>query len=66
MGDDKERHRGSPLWDEVIWNKGVGAGQQLAAGVVPHDGVGLDVQVTGNFIQMPMTNEADDIRIDLG
>jgi hypothetical protein len=35
-------------------------------GIIPHEGVGLDVQVPKHFFQAPMADEADDVQVDLG
>jgi hypothetical protein len=35
-------------------------------GIIPHEGVGLDMQVPKHFVLAPMADEADDVRVDLG
>jgi hypothetical protein len=35
-------------------------------GIIPHEGVGLDVQVPKHFVRAPMADEVDDVRVDLG
>ncbi len=54
------------LWDEVVGNEGVGSGGEHTMGVVPHERVSLDVQITEHFVRAPLTNEADDVRVNLG
>jgi hypothetical protein len=54
------------LWDEVVGNEGVGSGGEHTTGVVPHERVSLDMQITEHFVQAPPADEADDIRVNLG
>jgi hypothetical protein len=54
------------LWDKVVGNEGVGSGGEHTAGVVPHERVSLDVQITEHFVQAPPANKADDVRVNLG
>jgi hypothetical protein len=35
-------------------------------GIIPHEGVGLDVQVPKHIVRVPTANEADDVQVDLG
>ena len=54
------------LWDKVVGNEGVGSGREHTTGVVPHERVSLDVQITEHFVRAPPANEADDVQVNLG
>ncbi len=53
------------LWDKVVGNEGVGSGGEHTTGVVPHERVSLDMQITEHLVRGPPADEADDVRVNL-
>jgi hypothetical protein len=52
-------------WNGLIWEQSERPADKHAVCEIPHDGFGLDVQVTEHFVAAPSTQEADYVGVDL-
>ena len=53
-------------WDPLIGDQGVGTPCKHALGEGVHNRGGLEMQVTQHLIRAPASEQADDIRVNIG
>ena len=52
--------------DKVVGDESVRSCGKHLLGVVPHKGVGLNMEVSKHFVRSPSVDESDDVGVDLG
>jgi hypothetical protein len=66
-GKDRKEEMESVLeeWNGLVGEQSERPADKHAACKIPHDGFGLDVQVTEHFVAAPATEETDDVGVNL-
>ncbi len=57
---------GLSLWNKVVWNECICPCGEHTLGVIAHEGISLDVEVSEHFVRAPPADEADDVRVHSG